>query len=364
MTTNDNNFDDESPWKRKKKTSNNDAQSNIEAEIYNFFNSQRGKNNTPPGGGEPYPKQLFTMLAIAIIGIWLSSGLYVVDEGEQAVVLRFGEFVRVSTPGLNYHIPSPIEKIIKHKVEMVERVEVGFRSTGNRDVEGGLNQRDIAEESLMLTGDENIVDINFVVQWKVRDIKDFMFNVHNPKQTVKSAAESAMREVIGNTPFAAAQTEARSNVEKAALLLLQNILDYYGSGIDIVNLQMLKIDPPEEVIDAFRDVQTARADKEREINQGLSYHNDIIPKARGEAAKILQEAEGYKQEVVALSEGAVSRFNAVYEQYKGSKEVTKRRIYIETMEDVLKGMNKVIIDKSAGQSIVPYLPLPQIDKKQ
>jgi membrane protease subunit HflK len=363
MSNNDNNLDDESPWQRKKKASgNNESPSNIEAEIYNFFNSQREKHKMP--GGEPYPKQFLTMLIIAIIGIWLSSGLYVVDEGEQAVVLRFGEFVRVATPGLNYHIPSPIEKIIKHKVEMIERVEVGFRSTANKDVDGGLNQRDIAEESLMLTGDENIVDINFVVQWKVRDIKDFMFNVHNPKQTVKSAAESAMREVVGNTPFAAAQTEARSNVEKAALLLLQNILDYYGSGIDIVNLQMLKIDPPEEVIDAFRDVQTARADKEREINQALSYHNDVIPKARGDAARISQEAEGYKQEVVALSEGAISRFNAVYEQYKGSKEVTRRRIYIETMEDVLKGMNKVIIDKSASQGIVPYLPLPQIDKKQ
>lgn len=313
--------------------------------------------------------KLFLLILLGSFLIWLFSGFYIVDAEEQAVITRFGKFHRTADPGLNYRIPSPIEQDIKQKVTRIEREEVGFRSTGSTSAGNYVQtrttaQRNIPEESLMLTGDENIVDINFEVQWKIRNIKDFVFNVYRPKDTVKSAAESAMREVIGNTPIAAALAEGRSTIESKSKDLLQKTLDSYGAGVEIVRLQMLKVDPPAQVVDAFRDVQTARADKEREINQAQAYQNDIIPRARGDASRLVQEAEGYKQEVIARSKGDASRFVAVYEEYKGAKDVTKQRLYMETMEDILQGMDKIIIDSKGSQGVLPYLPLPQLTKKQ
>jgi membrane protease subunit HflK len=303
-------------------------------------------------------------IIIAVVtSFWLLSGFYNVEQEEQAVVLRFGKYVRLANPGLNYHLPEPMEKIIIQKVTRAEKEEVGFRSGLSKDpiISQRPMQRNVPEESLMLTGDENIVDINFAVQWKIRDIEKFVFNVFRPMDTVKSAAESAMREVIGNTPITVAQTEGRSSIERSAMNLLQDILDSYNSGVEIINLQMLKVDPPAEVVDAFRDVQTSRADKEREINQAQAYQNDIIPRARGEAAQIIQDSEAYKQEVVSIATGEVSRFNSIYEQYKNSKQVTKTRLYLETMENILPGMNKVIVDKNIEKNMLPYLPLPQLN---
>jgi membrane protease subunit HflK len=353
---------DDSPWgKRSEKPSPSPSQE----ELLNLLKNHQNKFKRFFGSQAPKkPNKLFAMVFFIIATLWLSTGFYTVEEGEQAAVVRFGKFVRIALPGLNYHIPEPIEVIYKKQVERIEREEIGFRSSSTNDANMASRKsaqaRNISEESLMLTGDENIVDINFVVQWKINNIEDFIFNISRPKETVKSTAESAMREIIGNTAFAAAQTQARSDVEHNVMKLLQNILDSYRSGIEIVALQMLKIDPPEEVIDAFRDVQTARADKEREINQALSYSNDIIPRARGEAAKITAEAEAYKQEVTSLATGEVSRFNAVYEQYKLAKDVTKKRIYLDTMEQVLSGVNKIIIDKKVS-NVMPYLPLNTLE---
>lgn len=321
-----------------------------------FFKNNQGNNFF----------KTFSSFFIVLILIWLVSGFYTIMEGEKAAVLRLGEFVRVASTGLNYHLPYPIESIFKQKVDRIEKEEVGFRSTGiienNFIVNNKIQQRNISEESLMLTGDENIVDINFVVQWKISDIKNFLFNLVRPKDTVKSAAESAMREVIANTAIASALAEGKSDIERKTSDLLQSILDSYNSGVEIVSVQMLKADPPVEVIDAFRDVQTARADKEREINQAQAYQNDIIPRALGDAERKIQEAEAYKQEVIARSEGETSRFLAVYEQYKNAKEVTKQRIYVETMETLLKGMNKMILDPKISQSVLPYLPLSSLKK--
>lgn len=327
-----------------------------------FFGGGGNFNGTSNG-------KIVVLILLGSFILWLFSGFYIVDAEEQAVITRFGKYHRVADPGLNYRIPSPIERDIKQKVTRIEREEVGFRSTessnsGNYTQTRTTAQRNIPQESLMLTGDENIVDINFEVQWKIRDIKAFVFNVYKPKDTVKNAAESAMREVIGNTPIASALAEGRSNIEQKTKELLQKTLDAYGAGVDIVRLQMLKVDPPAQVVDAFRDVQTARADKEREINQAQAYQNDIIPRARGDAARLVQEAEGYKQEVIARSKGDASRFVAIYEEYKGARDVTKKRLYLETMEDVLQGMDKIIVDNKGSQGVVPYLPLPQLTKQQ
>lgn len=319
-----------------------------------------------PTGSNSNSKVLFIILLGSLV-LWLLSGFYTVDPEEEAVVLRFGQYNRIADSGLNYHLPTPFEHIIIEKVTRIEREEIGFRSTATYSMTSNQNassQRNIPEESLMLTGDENIVDINFEVQWKISNLKDYLFNINKPKDTVKSTAESAMREVIGNTPIAAALAEGRSSIEQQTKTLLQSTLDSYGAGVEIVRLQMLKVDPPAEVVDAFRDVQTARADKEREINQAQTYQNDLIPRARGNAARIVQESEGAKQEVIARAKGEASRFLAVYEQYALAKEVTRKRLYLETMEEVLQGMDKIIIDSATGtQGILPYLPLPTLNKK-
>ena len=301
-----------------------------------------------PGGFGAKGLLLAVLVAVALWGL---SGFFTVAPEEQGVVLRFGEYVRVTQPGLRYHMPYPIEKVIKVPVLTVRRVEVG--DSGGRPVN---------DESLMLTGDENIIDISFVVQWQVGDAEAFAFNIRNPDETVKAAAESSMREVIGETNIAAALAEGRQAVAIQSLELLQGMLDDYESGILVTDVLIQRADPPQAVIDDFRDVQRARADQERVINEAQAYHNRIVPQANGQAAQIRIEAQGYKQQVVARAEGAAKRFEAVYEQYRVAKDVTKRRIYLETMESVMRDMNKVIIDSSGG-GVVPYLPLPEIQKR-
>lgn len=315
--------------------------------------------NMFPGGESP---RLIVLAFAVLFALWFSTGIYKVEPEEQGVILRFGAFHRIADPGLNYHLPIPFERVLKVPVTRVERVEVGTRSVvAGRNSSAGA--RKIPEESLMLTGDENIVDIDFEVQWKVREPSKFLFNIREPEQTVKSVAESAMREVVGRTKIASVLTEGRSAVELEAKSIMQTVLNNYDAGIDIVRLQMREVQPPAAVIDAFRDVQTARADRERARNEAETYRNDIIPRARGEAEKIIQDAEAYQQQVVAKAKGEAGRFMSVYEKYKVSKDVTRRRLYLETMEELLKGMNKIIIDKKASGGVVPYLPLNELNKK-
>ena len=219
-------------------------------------------------------------------------------------------------------------------------------------------------ESLILTGDENIVDINFVLLWQIKDAGEFLFNIRDPEQTVKAVAESVMREIIGETPFAEATTEGRGSIEIQAREQMQATLDAYGAGILVNQVQLQKVDPPGEVIDAFRDVQRAQADRERAQNEAETFANDILPRARGEAERLVQEAQAYRQEVVADAQGDAQRFLAVYNEYAKAPDVTTRRIYLETMEQVLRDMNKVVIDKSAsGSGVVPYLPLPELERR-
>ncbi len=297
------------------------------------------------------------IVIIAVIVLWLASGFYRVLPDEVGVVLRFGAYNRTTQPGLNYHLPTPIESVLRPSVTTVNRIEVGYRSTETR---GGV-ARSIAEEGLMLTGDENIVDINFTVFWLIKDAQPYLFNIRGPEATVKSAAESAMREIVGETPIAQALAEGRGKIESETQKLLQRILDSYGSGIAITQVQMAKVDPPAPVIESFRDVQRALADKERLRNEADSYRNDIIPRARGDAVRIRQEADAFRSEIVARAQGDADRFLSVYRAFTLARDVTIQRLYLETMEDVLKNSKKVILDKAGGNGgVLPYLPLPDL----
>jgi membrane protease subunit HflK len=303
------------------------------------------------------------LVALVVASIWLLSGFYRVQPDEQGVVLRFGEWVKTTQPGLNYHLPWPLESAVTPKVTRVNRVNVGFRTVADRG--RGASTRDLPEESLMLTGDENIVDIDFQVFWLIRDAGKYLFNVERPQVTVKAVAESAMREVVGRTLIQRALSEGRNEVEEETLALTQEVLDAYGTGILVTQVKLQKVDPPGAVIDSFRDVQRARADLERAKNEAEAYANDIIPRAQGEAQKMEQEAKAYKEETVAEATGDAQRFLSVYAEYAEAKDVTTLRIYLETMESVLGGMNKVIIDSQGGGSgVVPYLPLPEIQKRR
>ena len=303
------------------------------------------------------------VVAIAILVIWLASGFYRVQPDEVGVVLRFGAYNRTTQPGLNYHLPSPIEKALTPSVTRVNRTEIGYRT--GEGVRGG-GARQVPEEALMLTGDENIVDVNFTVFWVIKDAYAYLFDIRDPDATVKSAAESAMREVVGETPIAQALSEGRGKIETETQKLLQGILNDYKSGVEVTQLQLLKVDPPAPVIDAFRDVQRALADRERLRNEAEAYRNDIIPRARGDAVRVKQEAEAYRQEIIARAQGDADRFTAVYKAFKAAQDVTLQRLYLETMEEILKNSNKVIIDRSAegGSGVLPYLPLPALGHTQ
>ena len=301
------------------------------------------------------------VLLVAFILIWLATGFYRVLPDEQGVVLQFGKFIKTTQPGLNYHIPYPVERALTPKVTKVNRIEIGYRqSPDNRTTQ----IRDVLEESLMLTGDENIVDIDFSVFWIINDAGKFLFNVQVPELTIKEAAETSMREVIGQSKIQSIFTEGRTEIEDKARVLIQSIVDDYQMGVTITQVQTQKADPPGEVIDSFRDVQAARADLERQRNEAEAYANDIIPRARGEAEEILQNAEGYKQKVIADSEGKAARFLSIQSEYAKAPVVTKQRIFYETMESVFGDMDKIIIDKNSGQGVLPYLPLPEISKKK
>jgi membrane protease subunit HflK len=341
-----------------------------------------GNGSGPPRGPGPFPPNFEDLLrrgqdrfrrllpggygagagiaivVLAVIVIWLASGFYRVLPDEVGVVLRLGAYDRMTQPGLSYHLPVPFESALTPSVTRVNRVEAGYR-TGEATIRG---ERQVPEEALMLTGDENIVDINFAVFWVIKDARSYLFNIRDPDATVKSAAESAMREIVGQTQIAQALAEGRGRIEADTQKLLQRILDSYGAGIEITQVQLLKVDPPAEVIDAFRDVQRALADRERLRNEAESYRNEILPKARGAAVQIRQDADAYHAEIVARSQGDADRFTAVYKAYKAAENVTAERLYIETMEEILRNSNKVILDRALeGQGgILPYLPLPSL----
>jgi membrane protease subunit HflK len=350
----------ESPWGAPNKNNKQPSSNNPDDMEDLAKKFQDGLKNMFGGSSKtPDVKKPITLFIIGAIAVWALSGFYRVDADEQGVVLRFGKYTNMTQPGLNYHLPFPIESVMTPKVSRVNRIDVGFRSS-NEGSRGTIG--DIKEESAMLTGDENIVDINYSVFWVIKDASKYLFNIQDPIGTIKVVAETAMREVIARKKIQTILTQGRAEIEIEVQKIMQQILDSYNSGIDITQVQAQKSDPPAQVIDSFRDVQAAKADKERAQNEAEAYANDVIPRARGEAAKIVQEAEGYKKEVVAQAEGEASRFIAIYNEYAKAKTVTQERMYLETMEKVLSGVNKIIIDKQSGSGVVPYLSLPELKK--
>jgi modulator of FtsH protease HflK len=295
-----------------------------------------------------------------LVAVWLAWGTYRVETGTQGIELVFGRYNNTPTePGLRYNWPAPIGETLKVPVDRINRTDVGFQAAVD-----SRNVRDIPDESLMLTGDENIIDLDFSVLWRVRDPGLFLFRLRDPDGTVKRVAESAMREVIGHTEIQPALNEARQRVQNDTRVLMQSVLDDYESGILITEVQLQRVDPPQQVVDAFLEVQRAAADRERVRNEAEAYRNKIIPEARGHAEQMRQEAEAYKEQVLARAEGDASRFNAVRESWEIAPDVTSRRLYLETMEEVLKGTKKIIIDQPAGgQGVLPYLPLDQLMRK-
>ena len=296
------------------------------------------------------------LLAIAVlIALWLLSGFYRVETDQQGIVLRFGEWVNTTQPGLNWHLPYPIETVVTPRVEKINQINIGFREVGGRS-------RDVEEESLMLTGDQNIIDIDVSVQWKMSDAGRYLFNIRDPEGTVKIAAESAMREIIGRTDIQPALTEARSEIEVKTKGLLQSILESYESGILITELKLQDVQPPQPVIEAFNDVQRALQDRDRLRNEAEAYRNDVIPTARGEAQKMLQDAQAYREQIVNEAQGEAQRFLQVLSAYKQNPAVTRRRMYLETLQGVFQRTDKVIMSDGV-QGTVPYLPLDELRRR-
>ncbi len=307
------------------------------------------------------------LLVLLVAAVWLATGFYRVQPDEQGVVLRFGAFNRTALPGLNYHIPWPIETALTPSVTRINRVEVGFSPASDSPVlrmtSRGLvadntvsgTTQPIPAESLMLTGDENIIDIDFAVFWRIRDAGDYLFNTRHPDATVKQVAESVMREVIGRTAIQPALTEARAKIEQDTLTEMQSILDQYKTGVEITQVQLQKVDPPADVIESFRDVQRANTDAETMRNQAESYRNDIVPRARGDAAAITATAEGARQAAIAQAKGQAQAFDSVYQAYLLAKDVTLRRLYIETMQAIVSKTPTTVLGSDVRQ------PLPLLN---
>ncbi len=298
-------------------------------------------------------------IALAVVAVlWIASGVFIVSPDEEGVILRFGKYDRTVGPGPHFRLPYPIEEDLKPKVTQVQRIEVGFRSPPN--VTAVQSQvRPVPEEASMLTSDENIVTVQFIIQYRINDSQKFLFNLARQHETVKSAGEAAMRDAIGKSKIDAALTEGKEQIQIETQKLLQNILDSYNAGISVLNVQMQDVHPPKEVMTAFRDVASAREDRAKATNEAEAYRNKIMPEAQGMAAEIVNQAEAYKETTLRRAQGESQRFLAVLAEYNKAKDVTKKRMYLEAMENILSapGMEKIIMPKDVGNRALPLLPL-------
>lgn len=327
-----------------------------------FGGGRGGKGGA--GGGSSNNNAERNMLKIFAIGgglLWLLSGFYIVAPDEQGVVTRFGAYVQTTNPGPNFHLPFPVETVMKTKVTTENIVQVGFRTESSGGALGFARgeevTRDMPTESMMLTGDENMVDLDFTVRWRIADPKNFLFNVADPEITIRDISESAMREVINRHPIDDAFGDGRGQIQAEVRTLMQRIVDAYKVGVEVTSVELQQVNPPQEVISAFRDVQAARADAEKMRNEALGYANDILPRARGEAAQMTQDAEGYKTAKVTEAEGLASRFTNQRAAFVQGPEVMKRRLYIETMEEMMKNAQVILMGGQSAGNILPYLPL-------
>lgn len=346
---------DKDPWGQRKRA---DARGsdldkivrNIQQALGGIFGGRRGGTPAPVGNGRGLGVGLIAFVALVL---WLLSGVYIVQQGERGVVLRFGAQTDVTEAGLRWHLPYPFERVEKVNVEKVSTIEIGYRTAPRT---GGKSR--VPKEALMLTEDENIIEIEFAVQYKVKDAAAFLFNVRDPEVTISQATESAVREVVGKSTLDFALTEGRDQVARDARNLLQQILDRYETGIHVVTVETQRAQPPEEVKAAFDDAVKAREDEQRLKNEAEAYANDVIPRARGAAARLLQEAEGYRASTVARAEGDARRFVQIASEYAKAPAVTRERLYIEAMEQVLSNTTKVFIDQK-GSSLM-YLPIDKL----
>ncbi|GAB1409662.1 FtsH protease activity modulator HflK [Desulfovibrionales bacterium] len=300
------------------------------------------------------------LLLVAAL-LWLASGIYIVEPDEVGVVQRFGAFNRVTNPGPHYRVPFPVESVQTPKVTKVQRLEVGFRSA-TALAAGAGHIRLVPEESLMLTGDENIIDVQFTVQYMIDNAQNYLFNVANQEKTVKDASEAAIREVVGYNNIDAVLTTDKLSIQNDARDLLQRILNSYDAGIKVIAVQLKDVHPPHQVVDAFKDVASAKEDKSRFINEAEAYENDLIPRTRGEAAAIVNQAQAYKESKIRQAKGESARFLAVLEEYRKAPDITKQRLYLETMEEILSRpeVDKIIISDESMGRILPYLPLHRL----
>jgi membrane protease subunit HflK len=321
-----------------------------------FRKGQDNLRRIIPNGNKP--SRIIGLIVLVVVGLWLATGFYQVQEGQQGAVLRFGKWVKTTHAGINYHLPYPIETVMIQRVDQINVIDSGVSVKSS----SAFNDED--SSNFMLTGDENIVSVNFTIQWYIKDIGQYLFRISEPDLTVKQAAESAVREIVSQTQLEYALTKGRGEIADKAQVLLQRMLDHYESGIQIVRVQLKSIDPPPQAIDAFRDVQRARADRESKINEANAYRNSVVPVAKGEASKIIQAAEAYRKAIVDEAIGRTARFLAVLEQYQLAPEVTRKRLFLETMQTILQGSHKVIIDGKSGQhGVLPYLPLKTLQPR-
>jgi membrane protease subunit HflK len=310
-------------------------------------------------GGEG--KGGFFILIIVAVLVWMATGIYKVGPDEEGVVVRFGKYVETTKSGLHYHLPTPLESVFTPKITKVNEIEIGGASRNSVGRRSGSRSQ-MNQERQMLTGDENIIDVGFSIFWRISDSKDYLFNLQKGAVSIKAVAESAMREVVAKSKVQDIMTSRRNSIELEVKDILQQVLDGYQAGVLITQIKMNEVAPPVQVQEAFKDVQKAEADHDKTISQAMQRQNEIVPQARGQAERKIQEAEAYKARVIAEAVGQAARFTSVLKEYQKAKEVTRRRLYIETMEEVLGGANKTIID-SKRNGVVPYLPLNQLQKK-
>jgi len=325
---------------------------NIRDRLSGLFGGFGGSGRGTGGGGSERINRIgLWLIGIVALALWMLSGLYIINQGERGVELKFGKKNEVTGPGLHWHLPWPIERVEKVNVDQVSTISIGRR--GDKGSGGGI------DSGFMLTEDENIVVVEFTVQYKIKDAGNYLFNVRDPKSTIVQAMESASREVVGKSQLDFIITEGQLEVSEKTQKLLQEILDRYKSGIQIVKVQMQKVSPPDEVKAAFDDATKAREDGARIIKEAEAYSNDIIPRARGAASRLIQEAQGYKASIMARAEGDARRFTSIVSEYARYPGVTRDRMYIETMEQVLSNTTKILIDQK-GSSNVLYLPLDRM----
>lgn len=298
----------------------------------------------------------FTLIvALILLLLWMSTGIYAVQPGEEGVVRTFGSFTNVTTSGLNYHLPAPIQQVTIVDVSSIRRAEIGFRSSATQ-------RQDVLGEALMLTADENIVKVELLVQYRIADSRDFVFNVQNPEDVLLSSAEVALRDTVGKMSIDAVITEERARVQDQTRSILSQLMENYGTGIQITDVRLQGADPPEEVSDAFQEVVRALADKERLINESEAYQNDIVPRARGNKQKLIEEAEAFKQQRVLRATGDAERFLSILQAYRLAPEVTRERMHIEALEEILQSVEMILIDTDAvGGQLLPFLPLKELN---